>query len=53
MATAYYFVMGLLIGLGAGSLLPENVQAICVAGGFVMAVLTVGWYGGKAWKESG
>jgi hydrogenase/urease accessory protein HupE len=51
MAVAYYFVMGLLIGFGAGSLLPESVQAICVVVGFVMAVLTVGWYGHNAWAS--
>jgi len=53
MDIVYYFVMGLLVGLGAGTLLPESAQAICIAVGFIMAVLTVGWYGHKAWRSIG
>lgn len=49
MDVAYYWIVGLMIGLGIGGLLPEWVQLTCAVIGFIMSVGTIGWYGHKMW----
>lgn len=50
MDVLYYWVMGLMIGVGLGALLPTWLQIVFAVTGFIMSVLVVGWYGHKAWR---
>ena len=48
----YYWIMGICIGTGIGSLISSPIAAVINFIGLAMAILSVGWYGQKAWKES-
>ena len=56
MDVLYYWIMGLMLGLGTGFLFPEWVQFVCSVIGGIMGVLSMGWYTHKYWvsidKES-
>lgn len=49
----YYWIMGLMIGFGIGTLLPAWLQVVCAVIGFIMSLLVIGWYGHKMWARIG
>ena len=50
MEIVYYWIMGICLGLGIGTAIPDGWALALSVVGFCMAILSVGWYVSKAWK---
>ena len=51
MNIAYYWIMGICIGIGLGDAIPDPWGLVVSSVGLVMAVGSCGWYGRKLYQS--